>query len=222
MILTIFEDITGETLARVTHEVAGVSGEPIEIRIASYGGELLQAVAIIDVLRSTGCRTVCDVVGFAASAAAIIALSCDEVRMSPLGSLMLHSAWSEDECDDEGIARCNALQLQIIQKRSPKLGKELFKQDNWFNADQALALGLVDKILTQDAGVQASTARYAAYVSTEAIMARIKAEDAISVEELVEQVQEEEEKKEQEEETSENRPVKNDSSYLGTIIDIMR
>ena len=92
-------------------------------------------------------KTTANIVGFAASAAAILALSCDVVTMSSLGSLMIHSAWSEmSDSDDPGIKRCNQVQLQIINKRCKAINDKTLKQDNWYNANECLKLGLIDKI----------------------------------------------------------------------------
>lgn len=216
MIINIFEDIAEWTIAGVQGALNNITpGETIELNIASYGGELLSAIAVIDLLKATGCRTVCTIVGFAASAAGIIALSCDEVNISPLGSIMLHSAWSPDGVEDEGIKRCNDLQLQIIQKRNPSIGDELFKQDNWYNAQQALELGLVDRIISKDSNFEAACIKYAAYLKKE-----VASMDQETVEQIVEQVVEEvEEKKEEVEENVQaeeepSQPAKPSLTYV--------
>ena len=116
--INIFEDITPYTLSKVSSILESVKdGDDLELNIASYGGELLPTISIIDLIKSKNLKTTANIVGFAASAAAILALSCDVVTMSSLGSLMIHSAWSEmSDSDDPGIKRCNQVQLQIINK----------------------------------------------------------------------------------------------------------
>ena len=146
--INIFEDITPYTLSKVSSILESVKdGDDLELNIASYGGELLPAISIIDLIQSKHLKTTANIVGFAASAAAILALSCDVVTMSSLGSLMIHSAWSEmSDSDDPGIRRCNQVQLQIINKRCKAINDKTLKQDHWYSAYECLELGLIDKI----------------------------------------------------------------------------
>lgn len=146
--INIFEDITPYTLSKVSNILESVKdGDDLELNIASYGGELLPAISIIDLIQSKHLKTTANIVGFAASAAAILALSCDVVTMSSLGSLMIHSAWSElTDSDDPGIRRCNQVQLQIINKRCKAINDKTLKQDHWYSAYDCLELGLIDKI----------------------------------------------------------------------------
>ena len=146
--INIFEDITPYTLSKVSSILESVKdGDDLELNIASYGGQLLPAISIIDLIQSKRLKTTANIVGFAASAAAILALSCDVVTMSSLGSLMIHSAWSEmSDSDDPGIRRCNQVQLQIINKRCKAINDKTLKQDHWYSAYDCLELGLIDKI----------------------------------------------------------------------------
>lgn len=146
--INIFEDITPYTLSKVSSILESVKdGDDLELNIASYGGQILPTISIIDLIKSKNLKTTANIVGFAASAAAILALSCDVVTMSSLGSLMIHSAWSEMlDSDDPGIKRCNQVQLQIINKRCKAISDKTLKQDNWYNANECLKLGLIDNI----------------------------------------------------------------------------
>ena len=148
--INIFEDISAATLAKVSNILESVKdGDDLELNICSYGGLILEAFGIIDLIQSKHLKTTANIVGFAASAAAILALSCDVVTMSSLGSLMIHSAWSDSELadsDDPGIKRCNQVQLQIINKRCKAINDKTLKQDHWYSADECLKLGLIDKI----------------------------------------------------------------------------
>lgn len=153
--INIFEDITPYTLSKVSSILESVKdGDDLELNIASYGGQILPTISIIDLIKSKNLKTTANIVGFAASAAAILALSCDVVTMSSLGSLMIHSAWSEEpdgsgkmtDSDDPGIKRCNQVQLQIINKRCKAISDKTLKQDNWYNANECLKLGLIDNI----------------------------------------------------------------------------
>lgn len=64
----------------------------VELVINSYGGSVDGAVSIINALNRTEAQTVAVLDGVAASAASLIALSCNEVVVSENARLMVHSA----------------------------------------------------------------------------------------------------------------------------------
>ena len=144
--IELFDEIDSQTVADIYNKTKDLEdGAHVELNICSYGGLILDTFGIIDILSRF--KTTANIVGFAASAAAILALSCDVVTMSSLGSLMIHSAWSEMLHDDDpGIKRCNQVQLQIINKRCKAISDKTLNKDNWYNADECLKLGLIDKI----------------------------------------------------------------------------
>ena len=183
--INIFEDITPYTLSKVSSILESVKdGDDLELNIASYGGELLPAISIIDLIQSKHLKTTANIVGFAASAAAILALSCDVVTMSSLGSLMIHSAWSElTDSDDPGIRRCNQVQLQIINKRCKAINDKTLKQDHWYSAYDCLELGLIDKIQNDSTIINAFYAK----VRSEVLPMDEKVQEVVeNIKELVE------------------------------------
>lgn len=183
--INIFEDITPYTLSKVSNILESVKdGDDLELNIASYGGELLPAISIIDLIQSKHLKTTANIVGFAASAAAILALSCDVVKMSSLGSLMIHSAWSEmSDSDDPGIKRCNQVQLQIINKRCKAINDKTLKQDHWYSAYDCLELGLIDKIQNDSTIINAFYAK----VRSEVLPMDEKVQEVVeNIKELVE------------------------------------
>ena len=183
--INIFEDITPYTLSKVSNILESVKdGDDLELNIASYGGELLPAISIIDLIQSKHLNTTANIVGFAASAAAILALSCDVVTMSSLGSLMIHSAWSElNDSDDPGIKRCNQVQLQIINKRCKAINDKTLKQDHWYSAYDCLELGLIDKIQNDSTIINAFYAK----VRSEVLPMDEKVQEVVeNIKELVE------------------------------------
>ena len=209
MILNIYEDITQQTLQDFSDSISNISEDDceLELNIASYGGEILCTIAMIDLMKSKGLKTTANIVGFAASAAAILALSCDTVTMSSLGSIMIHSAWNELSDDsDPGIKRCNEVQLQIINNRCKLIDKETLKSDHWFNAQQSLELGLIDNIYNNVDEIKACCNKYAAKLLNKEIP-----EMEENVKEVIEEIKEdavEEEPKAAEEATEDEEPKK--------------
>ena len=190
IIINIFDDITNETLKNVVNATENLpDGADIDIRIASYGGELLPTISIIETLKKF--HTHADILGFACSAAAILAISCDECSMSEQGSMLLHSAWSDDaDSTDPGIKRCNELQMDIIKKRCPEFDSKLLKTDTWLSSEECLKMNLIDNIYIDDNKIDyiAVCKRYAAKLSTLTLEASMQDE---KMNEVIEEVKEE-------------------------------
>lgn len=162
----IFDDLTSETFSDIYHATQDLpDGATVELMINSYGGLILDTISIIETLKRF--HTKANIIGFACSAAAILAISCDECVMSENASMLIHSAWSEmSDADDPGIKRCNELQLSIIKNRCPEFDPKDIQKDTWLSAEQCLKLNLVDNIYNNDSiDYLAICKRYAAKLS---------------------------------------------------------
>lgn len=162
----IFDDLTSETFSDIYHATQDLhDGATVELMINSYGGLILDTISIIETLKRF--HTKANIIGFACSAAAILAISCDECIMSENASMLVHSAWSEvSDADDPGIKRCNDLQLSIIKNRCPEFDPKDIQKDTWLSAEQCLKLNLVDNIYNNDSlDYLAICKRYAAKLS---------------------------------------------------------
>lgn len=67
-------------------------GDCVELTISSHGGSVDGAISIINALNRTDAHTVAFIDGIAASAASLIAFSCQEIIVSENAQAMLHSA----------------------------------------------------------------------------------------------------------------------------------
>lgn len=164
--IEIYDDITGATFKNIMHQTENLEdGAEVELLISSYGGEILYCMSIIDALKRF--HTKANVIGFACSAAAILAISCEECSMSENASMLIHSAFNdENDADDPGIKRCNELQLSIIRNRCPDFNPKDIQKDTWLSAEDCLKLHLVDNIYITDAiDYLAICKRYAAKLS---------------------------------------------------------
>lgn len=162
----IFDDLTSETFSDIYHATRDLpDGATVELLINSYGGLILDTISIIETLKRF--HTKANIIGFACSAAAILAISCDECVMSKNASMLVHSAWSEvSDADDPGIKRCNELQLSIIKNRCPEFDPKDIQKDTWLSAEECLKLNLVDNIYnTDNVDYLAICKRYAAKLS---------------------------------------------------------
>ncbi len=170
--IRIFNDITDKTLAELAKRLDSVEdGAEITLQICSAGGYVFCAFGIIDYLNARHFKTTAEVLGMAASAAALIAISCQRVRMSAYASLMLHGAYGDGiDANDPGIVRANELALEIIHKRAPKYTSEQLEIDTWIGARLAVKMGLADDILTNAQDIEAFCKYYLARIHGGSIM----------------------------------------------------
>lgn len=194
----IFDMISAETFKDIYQKTLDLpDGANVNLVIGSYGGEILPTISIIETLKRFHTRA--DIRGFACSAAAILAISCDECVMSENASMLLHSAWSElAKSNDPGIKRCNEVQLSIIRNRCPDFESKNITKDNWLSAKECLKLNLVDNIyITDSFDYVAVCKRYAAQLSNiyninnTSILNKETAMEENKVQEIVEDVKEE-------------------------------
>lgn len=219
-VISILDEITDATLKDVLDKTSGLpDGADVELKIASYGGEILRTISIIDALKRF--HTTATVIGFACSAAAILAISCDECLMSENASMMFHSAWvhcadmDDAEKMDPGIKRCNELQLEIIKRRCPEFDAALLKQDTWLSADDCIKLHLADYIYNNETlDYAACCKKYAAKLSE--IKSTLKGEVTMdeNVKEVIEEVKEEVEEKAPE---AEDMPAEDNHDLLEVL-----
>ena len=206
-IIEIFGNISGDTFSDILHATRDLpDGARVELQIASYGGELLPTISIIETLKRF--RTHANIVGFACSAAAILALSCEECSMSENASMLLHSAWSNiADSDDPGIKRCNELQLQIIKNRCPEFDERLIETETWLSAEDCLKLHLADNIyVTDNINYKALCNKFVAKLQSVLFNKEIKMEEE-KINEVIEEVKEDAAEASAEESTPENHDL---------------
>lgn len=140
----------------------------IRVRINSPGGEVWEAMAILNMLRAHGAKTVAIVDGLAASAASVIAAGCDETVMSPGTQLMIHDASSFTYGDAAEMRKCaefldstsNAIASIYTETAGGSLEswRAIMVEETWYTAEEAVTASLADRVgVVKDAG-ETSTA----------------------------------------------------------------
>lgn len=84
---------TGVTANRISAALRSIGSQDITVRINSPGGDMFEGIAIYNLLRSHPAKVTVEVLGWAASAASIIAMAGDEIRMGLGSFMMVHNAW---------------------------------------------------------------------------------------------------------------------------------
>ena len=134
--------------------------EEITLNIASNGGDVFAASEIYTMLKASGKRIVVNVQGLAASAASVISMAGDTVRISPTAHIMIHKAstgivGNSDDLEhqsavlnsiDESIALAYEMKTGLKQ---PEL-LDLMAKETWLNAKTAVDKGFADEIMFFD------------------------------------------------------------------------
>lgn len=131
--------------------------ERVTLRINSPGGNLADAMSIIDRMQASGLQLEAEVFGLAASAATLVAMACSKVRMSKHSQFMVHHPFGviagtlEDM--ETGLEVFKTYRAQAFAMYAEKTGKtaeqvmEDHAHDVWYSAEQAVAYGFVDEII---------------------------------------------------------------------------
>lgn len=138
------------------NDIAKVKAKTIHLRINSPGGAAFEAFAIYNTLRNHPARIVAHVDGLAASAASVVMLAGDEVRIAENGFVMIHNAHGGvyGGADDmrrnaDVLEKLNATLAKLYAKKmggSEEDVKDLMDAETWYTADEAKAVGLVDAV----------------------------------------------------------------------------
>jgi len=86
---------TGEGVSAksISKTLASLNGADITVNINSPGGSMFEGLTIYNLLRAHKGSVKVNVLGIAASAASIIAMAGDEVKIAKSGFIMIHNAW---------------------------------------------------------------------------------------------------------------------------------
>lgn len=130
--------------------------EDVTIEINSYGGYVDAGNQIYSDLKNYPGNVTVEVL-MAGSAASVIAMAGDEVRMAPIGRIMIHNASVGAQGDYHAMdAASEALQMANSAIANAYVGKSgiakeealaLMNKETWMDADKALEYGFVDEVI---------------------------------------------------------------------------
>jgi len=136
-------------------QLAAVRG-PLDVHIASYGGVVGDGLAIYNALASYGGNVTTYNDGIAASIASVIMQAGRKRVASQASATMIHDAWGccdGNEADMRSMADALATNSNIIAGvYAARAGgtadqwRQVMTGDKWYDADEALAAGLIDEI----------------------------------------------------------------------------
>lgn len=148
----------------VAKALADANGEDVIVSINSPGGYVWDGSEIYTALKNYPGNVEAQIVGLAASAASVIALGADKVRISPTAQMMIHNASSVGYGDHRDMNK-TAEWLRVIDKsivnayviKSGKSEEELLDmmaEETWMGPQEALDHGLVDEIMFMDNAIK--------------------------------------------------------------------
>ncbi|MCO7175553.1 head maturation protease, ClpP-related [Sporolactobacillus kofuensis] len=161
-------------------------GQPIDVWIDSYGGDVFAAAGIYNALKAHNGKVTTKIDGKAMSAASVIAMAGDEVLMSPLAVMMIHNPLSAAQGYASDLRKqaevldtvketiINAYQAKTHKSRS-KLSA-LMDDETYMDSKLAIKNGFADGELNQDkqpAAVNMAFNRYAIVNSAKLSMRRL-------------------------------------------------
>lgn len=159
------------TAKSVMSQLSEISGD-VTVRISSGGGDVYEGVDIMQALKNHDGNVTVIVESLAASAASFIAVGgADRVLMHPSSEMMIHRAWSlvEGNADDarKALGDLERQDNKLAAIYAGKAGGELqdwldaMSAETWYTAEEAVAAGLADGVITEKSEAPAPSASLA-------------------------------------------------------------
>lgn len=166
-VISIFDVIgydwwTGEgiTAKRIAATLRALAGQDVTVNINSPGGDYFEGLAIYNLLREHKGNVTVNILGIAASAASVIAMAGDVVRIARAGFLMIHNAWVTTSGDRHQLREtadwlepfdATAADIYAIRTAIPtdQIAVMLDKE-TWIGGAEAVERGFADELLASD------------------------------------------------------------------------
>lgn len=162
--------------------------EELRVIINSPGGDVQAGQEIYSILKDVKNHVTIEVQSMAASAASMIAMAGDTVKMSPVALLMIHNAstcTSGDYRDMQHTADVlQTVNTAIMQAYIAKTGKtedelrDMMDRETWLTANQCLKNGFADEIIKGEKQSIITNAMIGRLSVTDEMIAKVKAEKA--------------------------------------------
>lgn len=142
-------------------------GEELEVVINSGGGDLFAGKDLYFALKKAGARA--RVTTMSASAATVAMMGCREITADATSLFCIHdpTTWEAGNADAlrKTAAELDTLKTSIIDAYAPRLKRsreevwQLMQENRWMNAQEALELGLIDRITGEQSAPDAQNTR---------------------------------------------------------------
>lgn len=137
-------------------------GADVTVNINSPGGSAFEGLAIYNLLRQYSGQVVVNVLGLAASAASVIAMAGDEIRIGKAAMMMIHNSsglcWgtAQDMRDMAAVMdKLDSLMVGIYSARTgtpeADIAALMHQTDHYMTGQEAVDAGYADSLLATDA-----------------------------------------------------------------------
>jgi len=164
-VISIYSDIySGSDLPKKINEMTDV--EEIEVHISSYGGEVVEGLAIYNALKNHKAKVTTINDGFACSIASVIFCAGDKRLMNESSLLMIHNAWVW-ACGNADDMRKAADDLEKISAQAVKIYdsvsnlsaddiKALMDKESWLEPQECIDYQFATEIIKNADGDKAT------------------------------------------------------------------
>ena len=166
------EGVTSKRIAGALRAIG--PDKDVVVNINSPGGDMFEGIAIYNQLREHKGKVTVNVLGMAASAASIITMAADEIRIGRPSFLMIHNCWSitvgnrfDHAAAAEQMAPFDAAMADVYHARTGVPVAEietLMNKETWIGGSAAVEKGWADALMGDDEIGESDTKTKAAAV----------------------------------------------------------
>jgi ATP-dependent Clp protease protease subunit len=137
-------------------QIKAVKAKVLNLRVNSPGGSVTEAAAMLRALDEHPARVEVDIDGLAASAASVVAMAGEEVRIAADGIMMIHNPWAGVMGGAEDMRRLadllDKMKEQMLDryatraKASREQLAEMMDAETWLTGAEAVEVGLADSL----------------------------------------------------------------------------
>lgn len=150
----------GFTAKRMSAALRSLGKGPVTVAINSPGGDMFEGIAMYSMLREHPGEVTIKVMGLAASAASIIAMAGDEIRIARPAFLMIHNCWvmsvgNRHDMRDvaEQLEPFDAAMADVYAARTGDPVADMAKlmdRETWIGGSAAVDQGFADSLLDSE------------------------------------------------------------------------
>lgn len=162
----------GVTVNRVDAALRRIGNRAVEVHLNSPGGDMFEGIAIFNRLLAHPEPVTVRIMGFAASAASIIAMAGTTIEMGPASFLMIHNCHALVGGNRHDMAEAAAFlapfddaMAGVYAQRSGQDKADVagwMDGERWMSAEEAVSLGFADAMFAGDVVVDEEAQRNAA------------------------------------------------------------
>lgn len=153
--------MVGTTSTQIAGFLSKAGSGPVTINVNSPGGDMFEGLAIYNLLREHPGEVTVNVMGTAASAASVVTMAADKLRIAKAGFLMIHNTWLTYSGNRNSFTAM-ADQLLPFDKAMAAIYSDrtgipvdavlgLMDAETWISGEEAVAQGFADEMLADGA-----------------------------------------------------------------------